>query len=185
MVTLSKALLLACFDYGVKELVPLKILKRIQTVYKGARKLGPTVNPELNVQLLISGHEGQLIIEELFDKLEQRVKEVMGRDDIEFVKTQELDLDKEAYYRLLAESKCVVSYALQENFGFGIAEAAYLGCTPVLPNRLVYPELYDEKYLYDTHEESVIMVCDALQQQDLDRVELNCDPLKTWFGQGE
>jgi len=121
----------------------------------------------------------------LFDKLADRVKEVMGRDDIEFVKTQDLDLNKDSYYKLLAESKCVVSYALQENFGFGIAEAAYLGCTPVLPNRLVYPELYDEKYLYDTHEESVIMVCDALQQQDLDRVQLNCDPLVTWFGQGE
>ena len=121
----------------------------------------------------------------LFDKLEQRVKEVMGRNDIEFVKTQDLGLNKDQYYKLLAESKCVVSYALQENFGFGIAEAAYLGCTPVLPNRLVYPELYDEKYLYDTHEESVIMVCDALQQQDLDRVQLNCDPLVTWFGQGE
>jgi gluconate kinase len=49
----------------------------------------------------------------------------------------------------------------------------------------VYPELYDKKYLYDTHEESVIMVCDALQQQYQDQVELNCDPLATWFGQGE
>ena len=121
----------------------------------------------------------------LFDKLAERVKEVMGRDDIEFLKTQELGLNKDSYYQLLSKSKAVVSYALQENFGFGIAEAAYLGCTPVLPNRLVYPELYDEKYLYDTHEESVIMVCDALQQQDLDRVQLNCDPLVTWFGQGE
>ena len=121
----------------------------------------------------------------LFDKLEQRVCEVLGRSDIEFVKTQDMGLNKQDYYKLLAESKCVVSYALQENFGFGIAEAAYLGCTPVLPNRLVYPELYDEKYLYDTHEESVNMVCVALQQQYQDQVELNCDPLVTWFGQGE
>jgi hypothetical protein len=119
----------------------------------------------------------------LFDKLEQRVSEVLGRTDIEFVKTQDLGLNKDQYYQLLAESKCVVSYALQENFGFGIAEAAYLGCTPVLPNRLVYPELYDKEYLFDTHEESVIMVCDALQQQYQDSVELNCDPLETWFGQ--
>ena len=121
----------------------------------------------------------------LFDKLEQKVRETLGRDDIEFIKTQECNFSKEEYYKLMAESAVVVSYALQENFGFGIAEAAYLGCTPVLPNRLVYPELYDEKYLFNTHEESVIMVCDALQQQDLDRVELKCDPLMTWFGQGE
>ena len=121
----------------------------------------------------------------LFDKLEQKVSQTLGRDDIEFIKTQECNFSKEEYYKLMAESSVVVSYALQENFGFGIAEAAYLGCTPVLPNRLVYPELYDEKYLFNTHEESVIMVCDALQQQDLDRVELKCDPLMTWFGQGE
>ena len=120
----------------------------------------------------------------LFDKLEQHVKEILGRDDIEFVKTQQKGLNKDSYYKLLAQSKCVVSYALQENFGFGIAEAAYLGCTPVLPNRLVYPELYDEKYLYDTHEQSVIQVCDALQETQ-DRIKLNCDPLETWFGQGE
>ena len=121
----------------------------------------------------------------LFDKLEQRVCEVLGRNDIDFVKTQQKDLNKDSYYKLLAQSKCVVSYALQENFGFGIAEAAYLGCAPVLPNKLVYPELYDSEYLYDTHEQSVIMVCDALQQTEQDRIKLNCDPLVTWFGQGE
>ena len=121
----------------------------------------------------------------LFDRLAQRVSEVLGRDDIEFVKTQELDLNKDQYYQLLAESKVVVSYALQENFGFGIAEASYLGCTPVLPNRLVYPELYDTKFLYDTHEESVIMVCDALQKSEPESVKVLCYPLQTWFGQGE
>ena len=30
----------------------------------------------------------------------QRVKEVMGRDDIEFVKTQDLDLNKDSYYQI-------------------------------------------------------------------------------------
>lgn len=98
----------------------------------------------------------------LFDQLEEKVKEMLGRDDIEFIKTQTQDLTKDEYYHLLAESKVVVSYALQENFGFGIAEAAYLGCTPVLPNRLVYPELYDDKYLFDSFEESVLKVGDAL-----------------------
>jgi len=100
----------------------------------------------------------------LFDELERQVKQRLGRSDIQFVKTQELNLDKTAYYTMLAESKAVVSYALQENFGFGVAEAAYLGCTPVLPNRLVYPELYDEKYLFDHFEQSVDMVCNAITQ---------------------
>lgn len=119
----------------------------------------------------------------LFDELERQVKQRLGRSDIEFVKTQELNLDKNAYYTLLAESKVVVSYALQENFGFGVAEAAYLGCTPVLPNRLVYPELYDKKYLFDHFEQSVDMVCNALTetQQESIVIESAHSCFEQWF----
>lgn len=118
----------------------------------------------------------------LFDELERQVKQRLDRQDIQFVKTQDLNLNKEEYYALLAESKVVVSYALQENFGFGVAEAAYLGCTPVLPNRLVYPELYDSKYLYDRFEESVDQVCDALTSGQHEQVQLDVDAcLQKWF----
>jgi len=100
----------------------------------------------------------------LFDELEKQVTERLSDTfpNIRFIKTQTENLSKEDYYGLLGQSKVVVSYALQENFGFGIAEAAYLGCTPVLPNRLVYPELYDKKHLFDRFEQSVYMVCEAL-----------------------
>ena len=97
----------------------------------------------------------------LFDELERQVKQRLG-NHVTFIKTQNLSLSKNEYYQLMADSKVVVSYALQENFGFGIAEAAYLGCYPVLPNRLVYPELYNKEYLYDRFEQSVDMVCDAV-----------------------
>lgn len=97
----------------------------------------------------------------LFDELERQVKARLG-DQVQFVKTQEQNLSKSQYYELLASSKVIVSYALQENFGFGVAEATYLGCVPVLPNRLVYPELYDKRCLYDRFEHSVGMVCDAI-----------------------
>lgn len=118
----------------------------------------------------------------LFDELERQVTQRLGRQDIQFVKTQNLNLDKDEYYTLLAESKVVVSYALQENFGFGVAEAAYLGCTPVLPNRLVYPELYDSEYLYDRFEESVDQVCDALMSNRHERIQLDVDAcLQKWF----
>lgn len=119
----------------------------------------------------------------LFDELERQVKSRLGRDDINFIKTQNLNLDKAAYYALLAESKVVVSYALQENFGFGVAEAAYLGCTPVLPNRLVYPELYDQKYLFDQFEQSVDMVCDALtnNQQESITIDSATGCFSKWF----
>ena len=66
-----------------------------------------------------------------------------------------MNLSKQQYYGLLSRSKFVVSFALQENFGFGIAEAVKLGCIPILPNKLVYPEFYDKTYLYTNFEECV------------------------------
>ena len=51
-------------------------------------------------------------------------------------------------------------------FGFGVNEAVYLGCAPVLPNRLVYPEFYSEEFLYNTFDESVEMVERILDDYD-------------------
>ena len=59
---------------------------------------------------------------------------------------------------MLSKSKVVVSFALQENFGCSVQEAVYLDCTPILPNRLVYPEFYSKEYLYDTFDEACSMV---------------------------
>lgn len=97
----------------------------------------------------------------LFDEL---AKQVQARVDfpVRFVKTQEENLSKEEYYSLLGKSKVIASYALQENFGFGVAEAVYLGCQPVLPNRLVYPELYPNFELFDNFDQSVDMTINAL-----------------------
>ena len=93
----------------------------------------------------------------MFEQLSERLK---GK--AEFINTQEHNFSKDEYYYLLSRAKVVVSYALQENFGFGVNEAVYLGCAPVLPNRLVYPEFYSEEFLYDTFDESVSMVESAL-----------------------
>ena len=86
----------------------------------------------------------------LFKQMEEKFK----NEDIKFINTLEHNFSKEEYYNLLGKAKVVVSFALQENFGYSIAEAVYLGCTPVLPNRLVYPEFYEEQYLYNTFEEA-------------------------------
>lgn len=115
----------------------------------------------------------------LFDELERQLLDC----DIgaKCIKTQDLKLDRKGYYKLLAKSKVVVSYALQENFGFGVAEAAYLGCTPIVPNRLVYPELYPKENLFNTFEESVDMVYDALinYKQNQFKLKINC--FEKWF----
>lgn len=118
----------------------------------------------------------------LFDQLAQRIHDVFS-PNVEFIKTQELNLNKQEYYQLLARSKVVVSFALQENFGFGVAEAVALDCIPVLPNRLVYPELYDEKYLYADFTECVNMVHQALlggyQPTQAPGVDHDC--MDIWF----
>lgn len=120
----------------------------------------------------------------LFDRLEKQVKNVLP--NVEFINTQKEGFTKDEYYTQLAEAKVVVSYALQENFGFGIAEAAWLGCKPVLPDSLVYPEFYPSSCLYKTFDESVIKVISALESyKPLEKFTLervfshNC--FNTWF----
>lgn len=118
---------------------------------------------------------------ELFDKLAQELYD-LGYD-VEMIKTQEQNLSKDQYYDLLSRAKCVVSFALQENFGFGIAEAVHLGCVPVLPNRLVYPELYHKSCLYDTFDQCVEKVRQALSraQSPGPGPGANHECLRVWF----
>lgn len=119
----------------------------------------------------------------LFKKLEEVIKEDAAFKNVKFVTTFENDFSKPEYYTLLSKAKCVVSYALQENFGFGIAEAAYLGCVPVVPNSLVYPEFYDIEYLYNDFNESVEKVKQALNNK-LKPVNVNLGKtsIQQWFG---
>lgn len=124
----------------------------------------------------------------LFDELEKQVKAKMNLSDVKFIKTQELNLSKQDYYELLSRSKVVVSYALQENFGFGVMEAAYLGCDPILPNRLVYPEIYEDCHLFDTFQQSVDMTINALIKYDDTEPCMFMEEeftMNTWFGEEE
>jgi glycosyltransferase involved in cell wall biosynthesis len=97
------------------------------------------------------------------------------------IKTQENNFSKDEYYKLLGRACVVVSFALQENFGFGIAEAAYLGCVPVVPNRLVYPELYDKKYLYNNFDEAVEMTVNALLNYEPPDIKIENNCFDVWF----
>ena len=97
----------------------------------------------------------------LFKQMEDRLGDVIG--STQFINTLEHNFSKDEYYDLLSRAKVVVSFALQENFGFSIAEAVYLGCVPVVPNRLVYPEFYSEQYLYDTFDTACDKVNMALK----------------------
>jgi glycosyltransferase involved in cell wall biosynthesis len=53
------------------------------------------------------------------------------------------------YEAALRESDVIVSTARHEFFGLSVMEAVSAGCVPVLPDRLVYPELFPRSALYD------------------------------------
>lgn len=104
--------------------------------------------------------------------------------DYTFVNTHKLNLPKKEYYELLSKSKVIVSFALQENFGYGIQEAVYLGCVPIVPNRLVYKEQFDSIYRYNIFEECKIKVKQAIDGKLTAPEPLllnNTSIFKTWF----
>ncbi len=61
--------------------------------------------------------------------------------------------DMQQYSTLLHQADIFVSTAIQETLGIGLIEALYCGCIPILPHRLVYPEVLPSQYhaecLYD------------------------------------
>ena len=119
----------------------------------------------------------------LFDQMKKRLQSKL---DCEFINTQELDLNKDEFYKLVAKSKVMISFALQENFGFSMLEANYLGCKIVVPNRLVYPELYDIDDLYNTFDEACDLVINNITNWDNEYGYFNNnitfhDCFKEWF----
>lgn len=93
----------------------------------------------------------------LFDLLQKRLPQY------KYINTQKERLSKEDYYKVLAKAKVVVSFALQENFGYGVQEAVYLGCIPVVPDRLAYVEEFPQEYRYKSFDECVDMVQMAME----------------------
>lgn len=92
----------------------------------------------------------------LFDLLKKRLPQYT------YINTQLLNLNKKEYYKVLSRAKVVVSFALQENFGYGIQEAVALGCIPIVPNRLAYKEQFGKEYRYSNFDNCVEMVEKAM-----------------------
>lgn len=92
----------------------------------------------------------------LFDLLQKRLP------GYKYINTQAQGLSKAEYYDVLSRAKVIVSFALQENFGFGVQEAVHLGCIPVLPDRLAYVEQFAPEYRYRNFDECVDKVAAAM-----------------------
>jgi len=56
--------------------------------------------------------------------------------------------DRDEYRELLARSDVVLSTALHDFQGLAVLEASALGCAPLAPQRLVYPEYLGPESLY-------------------------------------
>ena len=84
---------------------------------------------------------------ELYFMVKKLVQDQMP--EAEFVRTRDLKLSKDEYYKLLSESKVVLSTAFHENFGISMVEGYHHWCIPVAPNWASYKEIFDKKYLYE------------------------------------
>ncbi|ADD68796.1 glycosyl transferase group 1 [Denitrovibrio acetiphilus DSM 12809] len=61
---------------------------------------------------------------------------------------------REEYENVMSESSVVVSTSLHDFQGLSVMEAADAGCTPVLPDRVSYPELFPAGCLYAASEDT-------------------------------
>jgi len=77
---------------------------------------------------------------------------------------------RQEYYDWLGQGKVVVSTSIQENFGIAVVEAVRMGCVPLLPDRLSYPEImpfeYHNRILYRNKEDLVEKLADLLLHYD-------------------
>ncbi len=60
---------------------------------------------------------------------------------------------KDEYINILDSADCVLSTALHDFQGLAMMDAIGLGCIPLAPNRLAYPEYIPSKYLYQPAED--------------------------------
>lgn len=79
-------------------------------------------------------------VPEIFGQAKEQLKDEIV--NFGFVK------DKNEYYRVLQSSHVAVSTSKHEFFGVSMLEASFHGCFPLVPNKLVYPEIYPCECLY-------------------------------------
>lgn len=98
----------------------------------------------------------------VFADVEKRYREMFPEGSARFVRTKDVCKTKSDYYQLLAGSKACFSSALQETFGIAMLEGVALGCVPIAPNRLSYPETLKEFDRYETIDEACVLIEKAM-----------------------
>ncbi|MEH6442950.1 MAG: DUF3524 domain-containing protein [Oceanospirillaceae bacterium] len=96
------------------------------------------------------------------------------------------------YQSWLRDSDLFISTAQHEFQGLSVLEAAAQGCIPILPDRLVYPELFAAHFLYASHqqasqeaESAVALILkfkhSELQNEQLADIDYSWDKLATQY----
>lgn len=103
----------------------------------------------------------------------ERAQETLGERIVVFGYQE----SREEYASWVRSCDVVVSCARQEYFGISVAEAVLAGCKPILPNRLVYPDFFEEsirkQYLYNDENELIKMLRDASRNLEELRANTN------------
>jgi len=121
----------------------------------------------------------------VFDRLADTLKELYP--DWQFIKTKDVWTDKTAYYDLLNRSKIAFSCALQETFGIAMVEAVMCGCVPIVPNRLSYQLMYDDKFKYRSTIDGIYYPSEfnhlawAIEYADDPKVQHTVNEQRTYF----
>jgi glycosyltransferase involved in cell wall biosynthesis len=82
---------------------------------------------------------------------------------------------REEYEKWLKRGAIVISTAIQENFGISVIEAMLMGCVPLLPDRLSYPEIlpeeFHEHFLYKSRQDLIeklfLIISDYKQYEEI------------------
>ncbi|HCH21161.1 MAG TPA: DUF3524 domain-containing protein [Cellvibrionales bacterium] len=81
------------------------------------------------------------------------------------------------YQQLLTECDVVLSTALHDFQGLSVLEAVQAGCIPLLPDHLVYPEIFSSIYLYPCGGEPKAIAKEVLERLCLWRRQKQWPPL--------
>jgi len=100
----------------------------------------------------------------LFDQLRDHYVAKYGETDTEWVYTKKVCQSKAEYYTLLGNSRVAVSFAKQETWGIAMLEAASLGCYPITPPALSYPEIFGNAWTASSIDDYARQVHHALAQ---------------------
>lgn len=71
--------------------------------------------------------------------------------DYTFIDCYELKLDNSEYYSLLNRAKAIMAFNLSETDPTNIYEGMLFGCVPIIPDRLIYKDIFPDKYQYPSH----------------------------------